>query len=141
LPSFDPRLPSPIRRARRVGRAPVLALCVAAGAGLPLLAGVAGVDLPLSPSVQAQGSVTPQAAATTAPRFGTWGVDLTGMDTSVEPGDDFFRYVNGAWADRTTIPADRTTYGVSALLRELSERQVRAIIDDWARGERPGGGL
>ncbi len=73
----------------------------------------------------------PSSSSTAAPRFGAWGVDLAGMDRSVRPGDDFFRFVNGTWASRTTIPADRTTYGVSAQLRELSERQVRAIIDDW----------
>jgi putative endopeptidase len=27
--------------------------------------------------------------------FGTWGVDLSAMDKSVKPGDDFFRYVYG----------------------------------------------
>ena len=74
----------------------------------------------------------PPAADTTAPRFGTWGVDLEGMDRSVRPGDDFFRFANGRWADATAIPADRTTFGVSALLRDLSERQVRAIVDEWA---------
>ena len=29
------------------------------------------------------------------------GVDVTGMDRSVRPQDDFFRFVNGAWNDRT----------------------------------------
>ena len=29
-----------------------------------------------------------------------------GMDLSVRPQDDFFRYVNGTWADKTPIPAD-----------------------------------
>ena len=28
-------------------------------------------------------------------QIGKWGVDLAGMDTSVKPGDDFYRYVNG----------------------------------------------
>ena len=72
------------------------------------------------------------AAADAAPRFGAWGIDLTGMDTSAKPGADFFRYVNGAWADRTTIPPDRTTFGASAVLRDLAEGQVRALLDEWA---------
>jgi putative endopeptidase len=45
------------------------------------------------------------------PKYGTWGFDASGMDPSVKPGDDFFRYANGKWADRTQIPSDRTRYG------------------------------
>src|SRR5436305_898116 len=56
---------------------------------------------------------------TTAPiaakRYGSWGVDLASMDTSVKPGDDFFKYVNGKWAASTQIPADRTSYGSGAI--------------------------
>ncbi len=68
----------------------------------------------------------------TAKRYGTWGVDLEGMDRSVKPGDDFFRYVNGKWAATTQIPPDRTSYGAFPLLGELSEQRVRAILDGWA---------
>ena len=32
-----------------------------------------------------------------AKQYGKWGVDLEGMDKSVKPGDDFFRFVNGKW--------------------------------------------
>ena len=48
------------------------------------------------------------AAPIAAQRYGTWGVDLDGMDRSVKPGDDFFKYVNGKWAATTQIPADKT---------------------------------
>jgi len=37
--------------------------------------------------------------------FGTWGVDPTGLDTSVDPGDDFFAYVNGKWIAANPSPA------------------------------------
>jgi len=42
-------------------------------------------------------------AASTAPKktvFGRWGVDLAGMDKTASPGDDFFRYMNGACSTR-----------------------------------------
>ena len=75
-------------------------------------------------------------AATSAPskaeRFGKWGVDLEGMDRSVKPGDDFFRYVNGKWAATTQIPPDKVSYGPSSVLRDLSEARVRALLDGWA---------
>jgi putative endopeptidase len=72
------------------------------------------------------------APSTSAPRFGTWGIDLAGMDRSVKPGDDFFRFVNGTWADRTPIPPDKTRYGAFEVLRDLSEARVREILDRWA---------
>jgi putative endopeptidase len=70
--------------------------------------------------------------ATTAQRYGKWGVDLDGMDRSVKPGDDFFRYVNGKWAASTQIPPDKTSYGAFVLLRDLSEARTRALLDRWA---------
>jgi putative endopeptidase len=70
--------------------------------------------------------------STTAQRYGTWGVDLDGMDRSVKPGDDFFKYVNGKWAATTQIPADKTAYGAFAVLGDLSEARVHALLDRWA---------
>ena len=70
--------------------------------------------------------------ATTARRYGKWGIDLDGMDRTVEPGDDFFRFVNGKWAATTQIPPDQTRTGSFILLRDLSEARVRAILDRWA---------
>ncbi len=80
------------------------------------------------------------AAATRAPAaIGAWGIDLTTRDASVNPGDDFFRHVNGAWLDNTEIPADRTTWGTFSILAEKAERDVKAIIDDVsAAGGAPG---
>jgi putative endopeptidase len=66
---------------------------------------------------------------TEAPRYGTWGFDLNGRDTSVRPGDSFMRYANGAALDRMQIPSDRTSYGSFALLRELSDNRVKAMIE------------
>ncbi|HSE62238.1 MAG TPA: M13-type metalloendopeptidase [Thermoanaerobaculia bacterium] len=71
-------------------------------------------------------------APTAAERFGKWGVDLEGMDRSVKPGDDFFRYVNGKWAAKTQIPPDKTSFGAFVILRDLSEARVRALLDRWA---------
>ncbi|MEL7031048.1 MAG: M13 family metallopeptidase [Pseudomonadota bacterium] len=64
--------------------------------------------------------------------WGEFGLDLYAMDTSVEAGDDFFRYVNGTWYDEFEMPADRTRYGSFTLLREKSEQRVKFIIDDLA---------
>ncbi|HUP61275.1 MAG TPA: M13-type metalloendopeptidase [Thermoanaerobaculia bacterium] len=73
-----------------------------------------------------------EAPSTAAKRYGTWGVDLEGMDRTVKPGDDFFRFVNGKWAATTQIPPDQTRYGAFNMLRELSELRVRGILDRFA---------
>ena len=67
-----------------------------------------------------------------SPRYGTWGFDLSGVDPSVRPGDDFYRYANGRWDAATAIPADRTRYGNFDKLSELSENRVRAIVEEAA---------
>ncbi|MEO8679618.1 MAG: M13 family metallopeptidase [Vicinamibacterales bacterium] len=63
------------------------------------------------------------------------GIDAAGMDVSVRPQDDFFRYVNGRWVDTTPIPADQSTYGTFAILRERSQEAVRTIIEEAGRAQ------
>jgi putative endopeptidase len=46
------------------------------------------------------------------------GVDKSAFDTSVKPGDDFWTYANGAAIKANPIPADRSSYGVGAILVE-----------------------
>jgi len=59
--------------------------------------------------------------------YGTWGVDLTSMDKSVKPGDNFFMYVNGDWYKKAEIPADRSSIGSFIQLRIRSEKQMQEI--------------
>ena len=73
--------------------------------------------------------------STAAQRYGTWGVDLAGMDRSIKPGDDFFKYVNGKWAATTKIPPDKSSYGAFAILSDLSEARERALLERWAAGK------
>ena len=46
----------------------------------------------------------PPPVAAPRPALGTFGIDTTAMDTSVKPGDDFYRYVNGAWVSTFSVP-------------------------------------
>ncbi len=79
--------------------------------------------------------------ATAKPQLGTFGVDQTAMDKSVAPGDDFYKFVNGAWMERTEIPADRASWGGFAILRNLSDERTRTIIEDAAKGQNAPGSL
>lgn len=66
--------------------------------------------------------------------LGEWGVGLDVLDPAVDPGDDFFAYVNGKWLDQTAIPADRASFGTFYVLHEQSVRDVKALIDEFAAG-------
>ena len=87
-------------------------------------------------TTQRAAAEAPVAAADLAsPKYGTWGFDVSGMDTSVKPGDDFFNYANGKWAARTEIPSDRVRFGNFDKLSVLSENRVHAIDIDAAAGK------
>jgi putative endopeptidase len=64
--------------------------------------------------------------------IGAFGVDLTAGDSSVRPGDDFFRYANGRWLDTTEIPSDQRSWGTFVILGEKSNRDQRVIIEEVA---------
>ena len=69
------------------------------------------------------------------------GIDVSGMDLSVRPQDDFFRYVNGKWVDTTEIPPDQSSYGSFAILRTEAQAAVRAIIEEEARAQSAPGSM
>jgi putative endopeptidase len=78
----------------------------------------------------------PQAPA----RFGSWGVDLTAMDRTTKPAEDFDQFVNGGWKRRTEIPADQPSTGVGFDVFNRSQAQIRAIIEQ-APAASPLGGM
>ncbi|NQV72447.1 peptidase M13 [bacterium] len=65
----------------------------------------------------------------------TSGVVAENMDTSVKPGDDFNRYVNGKWMDTAVIPAERPSTGNWLELLEQSEEDVKKIVDEASNGD------
>ncbi|MGN6818559.1 MAG: M13 family metallopeptidase [Sphingomonas sp.] len=69
------------------------------------------------------------------------GFDTSGMDRSVAPGADFFRYANGGWDARTAIPADRSSTGTIGQLDDQSRVQVRDILEEQARDGRSRAGI
>ena len=62
-------------------------------------------------------------AATTAlaqnAQLGKWGVDLSSMDKSVKPGDNFFNYVNGGWLKTAEIAPARASARLDSGIRLL----------------------
>jgi putative endopeptidase len=71
--------------------------------------------------------------------LGPWGVELTAMDKSIQPGDDFLRYAGGTWMKTNQIPADRARWGAFTILGAKSEEDVRAALDEAAAGKHAAG--
>jgi len=61
------------------------------------------------------------------------GINLSYMDTTTSPKDDFFRYVNGAWLDETTIPDDKTVWGSFNELRVQTDNDALAVLYEAAK--------
>lgn len=57
-------------------------------------------------------------------------INIANMDTTVRPGDDFFRYANGNWMKNNPIPAEYSIYGSFEELKEENNKQLRLIMDD-----------
>ncbi len=63
------------------------------------------------------------------------GIDLEGMDRSTAPGDDFFKYANGAWLRATPIPPDRGAYGAGVIVSDRTDERTSRIIQDAASAQ------
>ena len=60
---------------------------------------------------------------------GTWGVDISQVDPAVDPGDNFFDYVNSKWIKANPIPPSYTSIGVVTILRDDTRANVRKLVD------------
>ena len=63
----------------------------------------------------------------------TPGIDVSLMDKSVRPQDDFFNFVNGDWLKKTEIPSDRTRWGSFDELRQNTDNDALSILKDASK--------
>src|SRR6476619_8005937 len=71
------------------------------------------------------------------PQYGAWGFDSDGADLKTKPGDDFFRYANGAWLDRVQIPADKPGYSLRLAMSDLTEQRLHDLMEENAKKTEP----
>ena len=67
------------------------------------------------------------------------GLDISAMDSSVRPQDDFYNYVNGSWMKTAKIPADKTSWGTYYMLDDITETNCLSILDDLVSKQYPDG--
>ncbi|WP_441295143.1 M13 family metallopeptidase [Massilia cavernae] len=57
------------------------------------------------------------------------GIDVQFIELAVRPQDDFFAHLNGKWLKATEIPADKSSWGSFAKLRDDTQPQLLALIE------------
>lgn len=62
------------------------------------------------------------------------GINTAYMDTTVNPADDFFTFVNGNWVSQTQIPSDQGRWGSFNELGENTRNAVLAVLKDAGTG-------
>ena len=91
----------------------------------------------LAAAALAGGLSVSRVSAQTGHSSAATGIDVSGMDRSVKPGDDFFDYANGTWLKHTEIPPDKSNYGAGAILNDQTDKQVADLIQQVAKGSAP----
>jgi len=60
-------------------------------------------------------------------------LDMTGIDSTVRPQDDFFHYVNGGWIKQTEIPASESAWGVGSILYQNTAQNLKDLLDSCSK--------
>jgi putative endopeptidase len=68
-------------------------------------------------------------------------VEVSGINPSIKPGDDFFRYVNGRWYDTATIAADQTGVGSYSFLNIPQRELLQHILDSVSKSKHAAGSI
>src|SRR5262249_45679762 len=67
------------------------------------------------------------------PQYGHWGFDAAAVDSRIKPGDDFFRYANGAWLDKTPIPQDKPGFSLRLQMTDRTEARLHDMMEALAK--------
>ncbi len=60
------------------------------------------------------------------------GFDPGSMNLSVNPGDDFYEYADGAWIKSHPVPADKSGYSEFDIVADITEDRIKTIVESAA---------
>jgi putative endopeptidase len=66
------------------------------------------------------------------PMLGDAGLDTAAQNPAIRPGDDFYIYVNGAWLDRASIPADKFAWTRRLEMTDRVEARLHEMMQSTA---------
>ncbi|TGE20488.1 M13 family peptidase [Hymenobacter aquaticus] len=61
------------------------------------------------------------------------------LDTTVQPGDDFFTYANGGWLKQHPIPASESSWGIGKEVQNEVYARLRALNEEAAKAHAAAG--
>lgn len=66
---------------------------------------------------------------------------ITGIDSTLRPGNDFFKYVNGKWYDSVSIPASQSGVGAYMFMNFPQRIRLQGILDSVSKSNNPAGSI
>lgn len=71
----------------------------------------------------------------------TSGIVKANMNLTVKPGTDFFEYSGGGWIKNHPLTAEYSRYGVTESLYDENQKQIRQLIEGFAKTPQSKGSL
>lgn len=67
--------------------------------------------------------------------------DITGIDSALHPGDNFFNYVNRIWYDTVQIPPSQSGVGAYMFMNYPQRLRLQGILDSVSKVDNPAGSI
>jgi putative endopeptidase len=64
------------------------------------------------------------------------GINVSYMDKSIKPSDDFFKFVNGTWLKETVIPSNQTSWGSFNELRLKTDKDALFVLNEASKSNK-----
>jgi putative endopeptidase len=87
------------------------------------------LSLFLLAGICSQNTLNAQAKSTKTATAADTGLDISLMDKSVRPQDDFYNYVSGTWMKTAKIPSDKPTWGSFNKLADDTDNNSMTILN------------
>ena len=64
------------------------------------------------------------------------GIDITNLNQTVKPGNDFYQYACGGWMKKNPLPAAYSRFGSFDQLQEDNNKRINTILKDLTSGKK-----
>jgi putative endopeptidase len=76
-----------------------------------------------------------RASSVAVDKPGSWGFEMTNLDKTCKPCDDFYQFAMGGWMKANPIPPEYSTYGSFTRLADQNQQNLRQILEEAAKAK------